>query len=133
MRSPICDGIICPPAARSRRPIPSTYEVVRAIVEPYVRETLPQGWIYAQTAWHIYPTGRFVIGGPDGDTGRTGRKIIVDMYGGAAPHGIRTHLDLNKPINARTAAYGHFGRKVEADGRFSWETTDLVKTLKTRF
>jgi S-adenosylmethionine synthetase len=187
---------------------------VRAIVEPYVRETLPQGWIDAQTVWHINPTGKFVIGGPDGDTGLTGRKIIVDTYGGAAPHGggafsgkdptkvdrsaayaarylaknvvaagladrctiqlsyaigvakplsiyadlhgtgqvdaaklekvlmdamdlsprgIRTHLDLNKPIYARTAAYGHFGRKAEADGGFSWEKTDLADTLKSRF
>jgi S-adenosylmethionine synthetase len=182
--------------------------------KPYVRETLPQGWIDAQTVWHINPTGKFVIGGPDGDTGLTGRKIIVDTYGGAAPHGggafsgkdptkvdrsaayaarylaknvvaagladrctiqlsyaigvakplsiyadlhgtgqvdaaklekvlmdamdlsprgIRTHLDLNKPIYARTAAYGHFGRKAEADGGFSWEKTDLADTLKSRF
>jgi S-adenosylmethionine synthetase len=187
---------------------------VRAIVEPYVRETLPQGWIDAQTVWHINPTGKFVIGGPDGDTGLTGRKIIVDTYGGAAPHGggafsgkdptkvdrsaayaarylaknvvaagladrctiqlsyaigvakplsiyadlhgtgqvdaaklekvlmdamdlsprgIRTHLDLNKQIYARTAAYGHFGRKAEADGGFSWEKTDLGEKLKAQY
>jgi len=187
---------------------------IRSIVEPYVRETLPQGWIDPQTVWHINPTGKFVIGGPDGDTGLTGRKIIVDTYGGAAPHGggafsgkdptkvdrsaayaarylaknvvaagladrctiqlsyaigvakplsiyadlhgtgqvdvaklekvlmeamdlsprgIRTHLDLNKPIYARTAAYGHFGRKAEADGGFSWEKTDLADALKSRF
>ncbi len=184
---------------------------VRAVVEPYIRETLPDGWISADTEWHVNPTGKFVIGGPDGDAGLTGRKIIVDTYGGAAPHGggafsgkdptkvdrsaayaarylaknvvaagladrctiqlsyaigvakplsiyadthgsgqvhesqieaavaecmdltprgIRTHLDLNKPIFQRTAAYGHFGRAPEADGGFSWEKTDLVEALK---
>jgi len=183
---------------------------VRAIVEPYIREVLPEGWLTDATEWWINPTGKFVIGGPDGDAGLTGRKIIVDTYGGAAPHGggafsgkdptkvdrsaayasrylaknvvaaglaekctiqlsyaigvakplsiyantygtntvdeaaieravaqamdltprgIRTHLGLNKPIYARTAAYGHFGRAPEADGGFSWERTDLVKTI----
>lgn len=187
---------------------------VRKIVEPYIRETLPQGWISADTIWHVNPTGKFVIGGPDGDCGLTGRKIIVDTYGGAAPHGggafsgkdptkvdrsaayaarylaknvvaagladrctlqlsyaigvakplsiyvdlhgtgkvdedkleavlmdamdlsprgIRTHLGLNKPIYARTSAYGHFGRKPDADGGFSWERTDLAASLKSAF
>jgi S-adenosylmethionine synthetase len=185
---------------------------VRGIVEPYVREALPQGWISNETVWHVNPTGKFVIGGPDGDCGLTGRKIIVDTYGGAAPHGggafsgkdptkvdrsaayaarylaknvvaaglagrctiqlsyaigvarplsiyadlhgtgevdearleaalmdvmdlsprgIRTHLDLNKAIYAKTAAYGHFGRAAQNDGSFSWERTDLVPTLKS--
>ncbi|MEL6582444.1 MAG: methionine adenosyltransferase [Pseudomonadota bacterium] len=184
---------------------------VRAVVEPYIREVLPEGFITAETEWHVNPTGKFVIGGPDGDAGLTGRKIIVDTYGGAAPHGggafsgkdptkvdrsaayaarylaknvvaagmakrctiqlsyaigvakplsiyadtygtgevseeaieqavagamdltprgIRTTLDLNKPIYQRTAAYGHFGRDPSADGGFSWERTDLVDTLK---
>jgi S-adenosylmethionine synthetase len=184
---------------------------VRAIVEPYIREELPDGWIDASTKWWVNPTGSFVIGGPDGDAGLTGRKIIVDTYGGAAPHGggafsgkdptkvdrsaayaarylaknvvaaglahrctiqlsyaigvaqplsiyadthdtgevpeerieaaigrimdltprgIRTHLDLNRPIFQRTAAYGHFGRAPEADGGFSWEKTDLTEALK---
>ncbi|MDB2609469.1 methionine adenosyltransferase [Paracoccaceae bacterium] len=183
---------------------------VRAVVEPYIRETLPDGWITSDTIWHVNPTGKFVIGGPDGDAGLTGRKIIVDTYGGAAPHGggafsgkdptkvdrsaayaarylaknvvaagladkctiqlsyaigvakplsiyadtfgtgqvgedqieraisqcmdltprgIRTHLDLNRPIYERTAAYGHFGRAPDADGGFSWERTDLVDQL----
>ena len=187
---------------------------VRAIVEPYIRDTLPEGWISAQTIWHVNPTGKFVIGGPDGDCGLTGRKIIVDTYGGAAPHGggafsgkdptkvdrsaayaarylaknvvaagladnctlqlsyaigvakplsiyvdlhgtgkvdegkleavlmdavdlsprgIRTHLGLNKPIYARTSAYGHFGRKPQDDGGFSWERTDLADSLKAAF
>ena len=163
--------------------------------------------------WHINPTGKFYIGGPDGDCGLTGRKIIVDTYGGAAPHGggafsgkdptkvdrsaayaarylaknvvaagladhctiqlayaigvakplsiyvdlggnpnkidvakleqvlgevmdltprgIRKHLDLNKPIYARTSAYGHFGREPDKDGGFSWEKTDLADKLKS--
>jgi S-adenosylmethionine synthetase len=185
---------------------------VKAIVEPYVRKALPENWIGKNTAWHVNPTGKFVIGGPDGDCGLTGRKIIVDTYGGAAPHGggafsgkdptkvdrsaayaarylaknviagdladrctiqlayaigvsqplsiyvdlhgtgrvdeaklekilgeimdlsprgIREHLGLNKPIYARTAAYGHFGRAPEADGGFSWERTDLAQTIRS--
>ena len=184
---------------------------IRDIIEPYVRKTLPDGWITKDTVWHVNPTGKFFIGGPDGDTGLTGRKIIVDTYGGAAPHGggafsgkdstkvdrsaayaarylaknvvaagladrctiqlsyaigvakplsiyvdthgtgkvdeatlekalsevmdlsprgIRKHLDLNKPIYARTSAYGHFGRAPEADGGFSWEKTDLADAIK---
>ncbi len=184
---------------------------IRDIVEPYIREVLPEGWISADTEWWVNPTGTFVIGGPDGDAGLTGRKIIVDTYGGAAPHGggafsgkdptkvdrsaayaarylaknvvaagmaskctiqlsyaigvskplsiycdtfgtgevdaeaieraiaevmdltprgIRSHLELNKPIYQRTAAYGHFGRAPEADGGFSWERTDLAAALK---
>ena len=188
-----------------------TSDDIRQIVEPYIREVLPEGWISEETEWWVNPTGTFVIGGPDGDAGLTGRKIIVDTYGGAAPHGggafsgkdptkvdrsaayaarylaknvvaagmakrcviqvsyaigvakplsiyvdtfgtgvvpdeeiervvaqcmdltprgIRTHLDLCKPIYARTSAYGHFGRAPEADGGFSWEKTDLVEALK---
>ncbi|WP_395541078.1 methionine adenosyltransferase [Neotabrizicola sp. sgz301269] len=188
-----------------------TSDDIRAIVEPYIREILPSGWISDKTEWWVNPTGRFVIGGPDGDAGLTGRKIIVDTYGGAAPHGggafsgkdptkvdrsaayaarylaknvvaagladrctlqvsyaigvakplsiyvdthgtgkvdaaqieraamecmdltprgIRTHLNLTKPIYARTAAYGHFGRAPTEDGGFSWEKTDLVEALK---
>jgi S-adenosylmethionine synthetase len=185
---------------------------IRAIVEPYIREVLPSGLITDKTEWWVNPTGTFVIGGPDGDAGLTGRKIIVDTYGGAAPHGggafsgkdptkvdrsaayaarylaknivaagmadrctlqlsyaigvakplsiyvdthgtgdvdpaqieaavgkvmdltprgIREHLGLNKPIYARTAAYGHFGRAPTDDGGFSWERTDLVNALKS--
>ncbi|MBO1021940.1 methionine adenosyltransferase [Methylobacterium sp. SD274] len=185
---------------------------VRDIVEPYILAALPQGWVGEETVWHVNPTGKFVIGGPDGDAGLTGRKIIVDTYGGAAPHGggafsgkdptkvdrsaayaarylaknvvaaglatratiqlayaigvakplsiyvdlhgtgtvdeakletvlmdaldlsprgIRIALGLNKPIYARTSAYGHFGRKPEDDGGFSWERTDLADKLKS--
>ncbi|MGN6488818.1 MAG: methionine adenosyltransferase domain-containing protein, partial [Devosia sp.] len=64
-----------------------TSDDVRKIVEPYVRASLPEGWIGRDTVWHVNPTGKFVVGGPDGDAGLTGRKIIVDTYGGAAPHG----------------------------------------------
>ena len=185
---------------------------VREIVRPHVLRALPEGWMCAEEHFYVNPTGRFVIGGPDGDAGITGRKIIVDTYGGAAPHGggafsgkdpskvdrsaayaarylaknvvaaelaerctiqvayaigvskplsvyidtagtarvdedrlstvlqqlmdlsprgIRTHLGLNKPIYARTAAYGHFGRKPEPDGGFSWERLDLVPGLRS--
>ncbi len=184
---------------------------VRKVVEPYIRQAMADLPIAKDCKWYINPTGKFEIGGPDGDAGLTGRKIIVDTYGGAAPHGggafsgkdttkvdrsaayaarylaknvvaagladrctiqlsyaigvaqplsiyidthgtgkvhesvletaiakamdltprgIRKHLDLNKPIYARTAAYGHFGRKPGRDGSFSWEKTDLVKALK---
>ena len=187
---------------------------VREIVRPYVLRVLPKGWMCAEDSFYVNPTGRFVVGGPDGDTGVTGRKIIVDTYGGAAPHGggafsgkdptkvdrsaayaarylaknvvaagladrctiqvsyaigvakplsvyidlhgtgtvdehrlstvlqeavnlsprgIREHLGLNRPIYARAAAYGHFGRTPEADGGFSWERTDLVDTLRSAF
>ena len=184
---------------------------VRAIVRPHVVNVLPDGWMCPEDRFYVNPTGRFVIGGPDGDAGLTGRKIIVDTYGGAAPHGggafsgkdpskvdrsaayaarylaknvvaaglaekctiqlsyaigvshplsvyidtngtattdeaklsdavqkvmdlsprgIRTHLELNRPIYARTAAYGHFGRPPDPDGGFSWERTDLVGALR---
>ncbi len=184
---------------------------IREIVRPHVEGILPAGWMCPEEEFYVNPTGRFVIGGPDGDCGLTGRKIIVDTYGGAAPHGggafsgkdpskvdrsaayaarwvaknvvaaglaekcviqvayaigvakplsvyvdtagtatidedklagviqevvdlsprgIREGLQLSRPIYARTAAYGHFGRAPEADGGFSWEKTDLVDALK---
>lgn len=188
---------------------------LRNIVRSHVEKVLPEGWMCPEDEFYVNPTGNFVIGGPDGDAGLTGRKIIVDTYGGAAPHGggafsgkdptkvdrsaayasrylaknvvaagladnctiqlayaigvskplavyvdlwgdqprvdpqrlstvlqdlvdlsprgIREHLGLNKAIYARTAAYGHFGRDVDADGGFSWERTDLVEALKGEF
>ena len=185
---------------------------VKEIVRPYVEQVLPDGWMCPEEEFYVNPTGLFVIGGPDGDAGLTGRKIIVDTYGGAAPHGggafsgkdptkvdrsaayaarylaknvvaaelaekctiqlayvigvskplsvyvdtagtgsvdedklsaalqevmdlsprgIREHLQLSRPIYARSAAYGHFGRMPDDDGVFSWEKTDLVEPLKT--
>lgn len=187
---------------------------VREVVRKYVTNVLPEGWMCPEDEFYVNPTGNFVIGGPDGDAGLTGRKIIVDTYGGAAPHGggafsgkdptkvdrsaayasrylaknvvaaglaekcciqvsyaigvskplslyvdlygtgqvdenklsdvllqvmdlsprgIREHLQLNRPIYARSAAYGHFGRAPEEDGGFSWEKTDLVDELKGAF
>ena len=188
-----------------------TQDDVRALVRPFVENVLPDGWMCPEETFYVNPTGTFVIGGPDGDACLTGRKIIVDTYGGAAPHGggafsgkdptkvdrsaayasrylaknvvaaglaerctlqlsyaigvsqplslyvdlhgtgqveeaaletalaqvmdlsprgIREHLGLNKPIYARTSAYGHFGRKPQDDGGFSWERTDLVDAIK---
>ncbi len=192
----------------------ASQDELRELVRGVVSEVLPAEWQCPEEEFYVNPTGNFVIGGPDGDCGLTGRKIIVDTYGGAAPHGggafsgkdptkvdrsaayiarylaknvvaagiadnctiqlayaigvskplsvyvdlwgnvkadadavshklqelvdlsprgIRTHLGLNKPIYARTAAYGHFGRAPEADGGFSWERTDLVDALKSTF
>ncbi len=189
-------------------------DAVREIVRPYVLKVLPDGWMCDEEEFYVNPTGRFVIGGPDGDAGLTGRKIIVDTYGGAAPHGggafsgkdpskvdrsaayaarylaknvvaaelaerctiqlsyaigiskplsvyvdcagtaqvsenelagmlqdvmdlsprgIREKLKLNRPIYARTAAYGHFGRTPDPDGGFSWEQIDLADKLKNMF
>lgn len=184
---------------------------VREMVRPHVMAVLPEGWMCDESEFYVNPTGRFVIGGPVGDAGLTGRKIIVDTYGGSCPHGggafsgkdptkvdrsaayaaryvaknivaagyadrctvqlsyaigvskplsvyvnlhetgsvpeealikaigktidlsprgIREHLKLNRPIYARTAAYGHFGRAPDADGGFSWEKLDLVDELR---
>lgn len=192
----------------------ASLEQVRELVRLIVKQVLPEGWFPPEDEFYVNPTGKFVIGGPDGDAGLTGRKIIVDTYGGAAPHGggafsgkdptkvdrsaayvarylaknvvaaglarkctiqlsyaigvakplsvyidthgtgevdeakleltlrelvdlrprgIRTHLQLNRPIYARTSSYGHFGRTPDADGGFSWEKTDLADELKRRF
>ena len=80
-------------------------EDIRAIVEPYILETLPTGWVDSSTSWHVNPTGKFVIGGPDGDAGLTGRKIIVDTYGGAAPHGGGAFSGKDPTKVDRSAAY----------------------------
>mgnify|MGYP005987615617 CR=1 FL=1 len=91
---------------------------VRAVVEPYIREILPDGWISAKTAWHVNPTGKFVIGGPDGDAGLTGRKIIVDTYGGAAPHGGGAFSGKDPTKVDRSAAYAarYLAKNVVASG-----------------
>ena len=78
---------------------------VKAIVEPYVRAALPAGWVMPETVWHVNPTGKFVIGGPDGDCGLTGRKIIVDTYGGSAPHGGGAFSGKDPTKVDRSAAY----------------------------
>ena len=185
---------------------------VREIVRSFVESVLPKGWMPSEDEFYVNPTGRFVVGGPDGDAGLTGRKIIVDTYGGAAPHGggafsgkdptkvdgsaayaarylaknvvaaglaqkctlqlsyaigvskplsiyadlygtgqvaedklekvlgevmnlsprgIREHLQLNRPVYQRSAAYGHFGRTPDNDGGFSWEKLDLVEQIKS--
>src|SRR3984957_9136258 len=78
---------------------------IQAIVEPYVRQALPQGWIGKHTVWHVNPTGKFVIGGPDGDCGLTGRKIIVDTYGGGDPHGGGAFSGKDPTKVDRSAAY----------------------------
>ncbi|MEM9779930.1 MAG: methionine adenosyltransferase, partial [Pseudomonadota bacterium] len=78
---------------------------VRNLVEPYIREVLPEAWVDGETIWHVNPTGRFVIGGPDGDAGLTGRKIIVDTYGGAAPHGGGAFSGKDPTKVDRSAAY----------------------------
>ena len=182
------------------------------LIKPYALSVFPEGLVTKKTKWMVNPTGRFEIGGPDGDAGLTGRKIIVDTYGGASPHGggafsgkdptkvdrsaayicrylaknvvaaglaerctiqisyaigvatptsfyvdlhgadtidpaklekalpemlegctpraIRMHLKLNRPIYARTAAYGHFGRQPDNEGGCSWERTDLAEDLR---
>ncbi len=91
---------------------------VREMVEPYIREVLPEGWLTANTAWHVNPTGRFVIGGPDGDAGLTGRKIIVDTYGGAAPHGGGAFSGKDPTKVDRSAAYAarYLAKNVVAAG-----------------
>lgn len=91
---------------------------IRAIVEPYIIETLPDGWLSADTAWHVNPTGKFVIGGPDGDAGLTGRKIIVDTYGGAASHGGGAFSGKDPTKVDRSAAYAarYLAKNVVAAG-----------------
>ena len=91
---------------------------IRALVEPYIFEVLPEGWITADTTWHVNPTGKFVIGGPDGDAGLTGRKIIVDTYGGAAPHGGGAFSGKDPTKVDRSAAYAarYLAKNVVASG-----------------
>mgnify|MGYP001099328672 CR=1 FL=1 len=95
-----------------------TSEDVRDLVEPYIRKTLPDGWISEDTEWHVNPTGKFVIGGPDGDAGLTGRKIIVDTYGGAAPHGGGAFSGKDPTKVDRSAAYAarYLAKNVVAAG-----------------
>ncbi|MEM8959452.1 MAG: methionine adenosyltransferase [Pseudomonadota bacterium] len=100
---------------------------IRSIVEPYIREVLPEGWITPATEWHVNPTGTFVIGGPDGDAGLTGRKIIVDTYGGAAPHGGGAFSGKDPTKVDRSAAYAarYLAKNVVAAGLASRCTIQL--------
>jgi S-adenosylmethionine synthetase len=104
-----------------------TSDDVRAVVEPYIREVLPDGWLRADTAWHVNPTGKFVIGGPDGDAGLTGRKIIVDTYGGAAPHGGGAFSGKDPTKVDRSAAYAarYLAKNIVAAGLADRATIQL--------
>ena len=104
---------------------------VRAIVEPHIRDVLPEGWLTAETEWHVNPTGKFVIGGPDGDAGLTGRKIIVDTYGGAAPHGGGAFSGKDPTKVDRSAAYAarYLAKNVVAAGLASRCTLQLCYAI----
>jgi S-adenosylmethionine synthetase len=108
-----------------------TSDDVRAVVEPYIRDTLPDGFIDRKTVWHVNPTGRFVIGGPDGDAGLTGRKIIVDTYGGAAPHGGGAFSGKDPTKVDRSAAYAarHLAKNVVAAGLASRCTIQIAYAI----
>jgi S-adenosylmethionine synthetase len=95
---------------------------VAALVKPYIHEVLPEGWITDDTIWHINPTGKFVIGGPDGDAGLTGRKIIVDTYGGMAPHGGGAFSGKDPTKVDRSAAYAtrYLAKNIVAAGLAPW-------------
>ena len=104
---------------------------IRDIVEPYIIETLPDGWLSDDTAWHVNPTGKFVIGGPDGDAGLTGRKIIVDTYGGAAPHGGGAFSGKDPTKVDRSAAYAarYLAKNVVAAGMADRCTIQLAYAI----
>ena len=104
---------------------------VRHIVEPYIRQALPDGWISDETIWHVNPTGKFVIGGPDGDCGLTGRKIIVDTYGGAAPHGGGAFSGKDPTKVDRSAAYAarYLAKNVVAAGLADRATIQLAYAI----
>ncbi|SFT34949.1 methionine adenosyltransferase [Sedimentitalea nanhaiensis] len=104
-----------------------TSDDIRAIVAPYITEVLPEGWLTDQTVWHVNPTGKFVIGGPDGDAGLTGRKIIVDTYGGAAPHGGGAFSGKDPTKVDRSAAYAarYLAKNIVAAGLADRATLQL--------
>ncbi|MHA1560301.1 MAG: methionine adenosyltransferase [Alphaproteobacteria bacterium] len=95
-----------------------TSEEVQDVVKPFVGKALPDGWIDDNTVWYVNPTGKFLIGGPDGDAGLTGRKIIVDTYGGAAPHGGGAFSGKDPTKVDRSAAYAarYLAKNVVAAG-----------------
>jgi S-adenosylmethionine synthetase len=100
---------------------------VRKMVESTIRDVLPDGWVRDDTAWHVNPTGTFVIGGPDGDAGLTGRKIIVDTYGGMAPHGGGAFSGKDPTKVDRSAAYAarYLAKNIVAAGLCDWVTIQL--------
>ena len=95
-----------------------TTEAIESKVRPLIESTLPSGWVTGDTKFHINPTGIFEIGGPDGDAGLTGRKIIVDTYGGAAPHGGGAFSGKDPTKVDRSAAYAcrYLAKNVVAAG-----------------
>jgi len=102
-------------------------DVVRAAVEEIIRQVLPMKFVDENTEFHINPTGRFVIGGPDGDTGLTGRKIIVDTYGGYSPHGGGAFSGKDPTKVDRSAAYltRWIAKNIVASGRADWATVQI--------
>ena len=104
---------------------------VRVAVESYIREVVPANLITDDTEFLINPTGRFVIGGPDGDTGVTGRKIIVDTYGGACPHGGGAFSGKDPTKVDRSAAYmaRYLAKNIVASGRSRWSTVQLAYAI----
>jgi S-adenosylmethionine synthetase len=93
-------------------------DAVREIVRPYALKVLPEGWMCDEEHFYVNPTGQFIVGGPDGDTGLTGRKIIVDTYGGAAPHGGGAFSGKDPTKVDRSAAYAarYLAKNVVAAG-----------------
>ncbi len=106
-------------------------EDIRNIVAPYILEMVPEGWITPETEWHVNPTGKFVIGGPDGDAGLTGRKIIVDTYGGAAPHGGGAFSGKDPTKVDRSAAYAarYLAKNIVASGMASRCTLQIAYAI----
>lgn len=100
---------------------------LRTAVETFIRQIIPAELIDANTTFLINPTGRFVIGGPDGDTGLTGRKIIVDTYGGAAPHGGGAFSGKDPTKVDRSAAYmaRYLAKNIVASGKATWAQIQL--------
>ena len=102
-------------------------EFVREFVERIIREVLPAHYVDGNTEFHINPTGRFVVGGPDGDCGLTGRKIIVDTYGGSSPHGGGAFSGKDPTKVDRSAAYltRWIAKNIVASGRADWATVQI--------